>query len=128
MSSAASFYIHAYLWQIIGIALFLTSIFLIFKKNWRVLLVLVFSGIASIVIALPGNSVYNRKQISSPFLLGNYGAHQFNVNRDSYKKFLNYSRWVIIAIVLGLIVLYLNFRKKEIYIAAIHLFRLLSLG
>lgn len=112
LSSAASFYIYAYLWQIIGIALFLTSIFLIFKKNWRVLLVLVFSGIASIVIALPA-IVYTIKQISSPFYWETMARISLTLTRIPTREFLNYSRWVIIAIVLGLIILFLSFRKKE---------------
>jgi len=112
ISSAAPFYIYAYLWQITCTVLFLTAIFLIFKKSWKALLALAISGATSIVLALPA-IVYTIRQIFSPFYWETMARISLTFTRIPTREFLNYSRWVVLAIVLGLIILFLSFRKKE---------------
>ncbi|MDO8601468.1 MAG: hypothetical protein Q7R46_02155, partial [bacterium] len=98
ISSAAPFYIYAYLWQITCAILFLTLAFLVFKKNWKALLALALSGVASIFLALPAIA-YTIKQILSPFYWETMARISLTFTRIPTREFLNYSRWVIIAVI-----------------------------
>lgn len=111
-SFASSFYIYAHLWILISIILFLTCIFLIFKKRWKHVLVLLFSGVISAVLALPA-IIYTVKQISDPFYWETMSRISLVFTRIPPMEFFHYSYWIFIAIVLGLIIWSLDPRKKE---------------
>lgn len=66
ISTAISFYIYTYLWQIVVVTLGLTLIFLIYKKHWLKVKNLLIVGLGSGVLIFPV-ILYTLKQISSPY-------------------------------------------------------------
>lgn len=112
LSCAASLYVYTYLWQIVYITLFLTAIFLIFKRNWKILTALLFSGVISIVLAVP-TIIYMIKQINSSFYWESMARIGLVFTRIPTMNFFVYGYWIIIAFVLGILVYSLNFHKEE---------------
>lgn len=112
LSFASSFYIYAHLWIIIFTMLFLTCIFLIFKKQWKPVSVLLFSGVISVVLALPA-IMYTVRQIADPFYWETMARISLVFTRIPPMEFFYYSYWVFIAIVLGLIIWFLDLRENE---------------
>ena len=66
ISIALSFYIYTYLWQVIVVVCGLTTLFLIYRKEWIRLKYFIINGSIAGILALPA-IFYTLKQVSSPY-------------------------------------------------------------
>ncbi len=113
IASALTFYLYAYLWQIVCIILGLLFIYFLFQKQIKTARQLFVIFIGTIVLSIPA-IIYTVKQIQAPFYwqtIARIGL--ISTHLPAYYAY-QYGRWVIIVLAAYFLVWWVEVRHHEV--------------